>query len=198
MDLGLDSPDNSKGRPSGDVTQLLDHARDGAPEAIEALVEGVYKELRRTAAAMVGREAPGLTLAATDLVHEAFFRLFGQEVLDWKDRRHFFGSAATAMRRILIDHARRKRAGKRIPNEKLVSMESASDAFDFPNLDLLALGRALDRLSEQNPRQAQIVELRFFAGLTEAEVAELLEVSRMTVSRDWKVARLRLLRDMTG
>ena len=182
--------------PDGDVTILLAHARDGSAEALEALIERVYKELRRTAAGLVRREAPGFTLVATDLVHEAFFRLFDQQAVDWQDRRHFFGSAARAMRRVLIDHARRKKAGKRIPKEDLIPLDTARDATDLPDLDLLALDLALDELARENPRQARIVEMRFFAGLTEIEVAELLEVSRMTVSRDWKVARLRLKRAM--
>ena len=185
------------GRPSsGDVTLLLDQARGGGAEALEALIIRVYDELRRTAASLMRRQTPGVTLLATDLVHEAFLRLFQGAPPDFEDRRHFFGSAAIAMRRVLIDHARRRKAGKRIPKDALVSLEAADDALDLPGLDLLALDRALDALARENPRQAQIVELRFFAGLSESEVAELLGVSRMTVSRDWKVARLRLRRAM--
>lgn len=133
---------------------------------------------------------------ATELVHEAFLRLFGEEPTDWENRRHFFGSAAIAMRRILIDLARKKRAGHRIPKEELLPIEVASGLLDSSPLDLMALDDALSELAAQNARQAQVVELRFFAGLNESEVAELLGVSRMTVSRDWKVARLRLLRSM--
>lgn len=175
---------------------MLGHAREGSSEAVGALVERVYHELRKTAAGLVSHEAPGFTLVATDLVHEAFLRLFDQQSVDWEDRRHFFGSAAVAMRRVLIDHARRRKAGKRIPKEELVSLEVANDAFDLPNLDLLALDDALNELARENPRQARIVELRFFAGFTESEIAEILGVSRMTVTRDWKVARLRLKRAM--
>lgn len=182
-------------RPSGDLTILLDRAQAGGDRAFEELVGAVYQELRRTAKGLVRREASGFTLMATDLVHEAYFRLFGGGAT-FEDRRHFFGSAATAMRRVLIDHARRKQAGKRIPRDELSSIETSSEPFALPDLDLLALDRALDRLAEIHPRQAKIVELRFFAGLSEAEVAELLQVSRMTVTRDWRVARLRLRREM--
>ncbi len=192
---GAAMPENHS---SGDVTLLLDEAREGGPEELEALVLHVYKELRRTAAGLVRREGQGFTLVATDLVHEAFFRLFGQTEVSWEDRRHFFGSAAIAMRRVLIEHARRRSAGKRIPKDAMVTLGSANDALDLPDIDLLALDRALEQLAETNPRQARIVELRFFAGLTGEEIAEVLGVSHMTVKRDWKVARLRLLRDIEG
>ena len=183
---------------SADVTMLLERARGGANDDVEALVGAVYRELRRTAAGLIGREAPGHTLLATDLVHEAFFRLFDGQQVNWENRRHFFGSAAVAMRRVLVDHARKKQAGKRIPREEMVSLDAAEFSADLPEVDMLGLDRALDELAKEHPRQARIVELRFFAGLTESEIAELLEVSRMTVSRDWKVARLRLRREMRG
>ncbi|MCG8455292.1 MAG: ECF-type sigma factor [Holophagales bacterium] len=191
--------DTDQDRPSGDITLLLDEAREGGSEALEALVMRVYRELRRTAANMVRRERrPAFSLMATDVVHEAFFRLFGDAKLDWQDRRHFFGSAAIAMRRVLIEHARRKHAGKRIPDRAKVTLGSADEAVQLPDLDLLALDRALARLEARNPRQARVVELRFFVGLSVAEIAEILEVSAMTVKRDWGVARLRLLRDLQG
>lgn len=183
--------------PSPDeLTQLLVQARgESDGEAVEALIAAVYRELRKSAQVMIGKEHAGHTMAATDLVHEAYFRLFQQE-LDWDDRRHFFASAAVAMRRVLIDHARRKKAGKRIPRDEMVPIDLSNEPFALPDLDLLALDRALDELAQRHPRQARIVELRFFAGLSETEIAELLGVSRMTVSRDWKVARLQLRRAM--
>ncbi len=198
MTARTDTSEDPRGSTSHEVTELLEKARSGSAEALEDLVVSVYRELRRTAQSMIGLESPDLTLVATDLVHEAFLRLFGGQDISWENRRHFFGSAATAMRRVLIDHARKARAGSRIPKNDLVPLDAASSAFALPNVDLLALDQALDALEAMNPRQARIVELRFFAGLTEAEVAELLEVSRMTVSRDWKVARLRLQREMGG
>lgn len=191
--------ENRDASPSGDVTRLLVAARQGGDAELEELVARVYEELRRTAGAMMRRERSAGTLEATALVHEAFLRLFSGESIGWEDRRHFFGSAALAMRRILVEQARRRRAGKRIPKDRLVPIEAATPISDgVPEVDVLALDRALERLAQERPRQARIVELRYFAGLTEAEVADLLRVSRMTVSRDWKIARLRLLREMTG
>ncbi|MEM1203169.1 MAG: ECF-type sigma factor [Acidobacteriota bacterium] len=194
------SPDESKRQTSPravpPLTQLLHRARDGAQEDLEVLVGAVYQELRRTAQSMLGGEWGGQSIVATELVHETFLRLFGDEAPNWENRRHFFGSAAIAMRRVLIDLARRRRAGRRIPKEELLPIEMASGVWEESRIDLEALDDALSELAVKNPRQAQIVELRFFAGLKESEVAELLEVSRMTVSRDWKVARLRLLRSM--
>lgn len=180
----------------GDITAMLDLARGGEAEAVESLLLVVYRELRRTAQAMIGRESPGHTLFATDLVHEAFLRLFEGKEVSWESRQHFFGSAASAMRRVLIDHARKRRAGKRIPKEDIVPIEAASDVLDLPEIDLLSLDHALNQLAKKSTRQARIVELRFFAGLSETEVAEVLGVSRMTVTRDWTVARLRLRVEM--
>lgn len=184
----------SEAAARGELTLLLERAR-GDEEALEQLVAAVYQELRRTARRLIRGEASGFTLVATDLVHEAYLRLFDRPA-SWDDRRHFFGSAAIAMRRVLVDHARRKHAGKRIPRDELLPLELSSEPFELPDLDLVALDRALDRLARVHPRQARIVELRFFAGLSESEVAELLGISRVTVTRDWKVARLRLRREM--
>lgn len=180
----------------GELTVLLERARDDEG-ALEQLVAAVYQELRRTAQRLIRGEASGHTLVATDLVHEAYLRLFDRPA-SWDDRRHFFGSAAVAMRRVLVDHARRKRAGKRIPREEMVPIELSSEPFALPDLDLVALDQALDRLADVHPRQAKIVELRFFAGLSETEIAKIIGVSRLTVARDWKVARLRLRREMRG
>lgn len=181
---------------SAPLTDLIQRARDGNDDDLNSLVSAVYRELRRTAQGMLSRESVGHTLVATDLVHEAFLRLFGDQGVSWENRRHFFGSAAIAMRRILIDHARKKRSGKRIPKEEMLPIEAADAVLEMPNVDLIALDEALRTLEAKSPRQARIVELRFFAGLTEAEVSDVLEISRMTVSRDWKVARLRLLQYM--
>lgn len=195
----MTQPDGDRaGSPKGELTLLIEQARDGGDAQVEALIVAVYKELRRTAAGMVRREARGFSLMATDVVHEVFLRLFGDSKARWKDRQHFFRSAAVAMRRVLIDHARFNKAGKRIPKNDLVPIEAAVEVFEFPDIDLLALDIALTRLAEKSPRQAQIVELRYFAGLSEAEIAEVLEISRMTVGREWRVARLRLRRDMYG
>lgn len=181
----------------GQVTQLLGELRGGDGVALERLVSFVYAELRRIATGLLRSERSGNTMRATEVVHEAYLRLFDRDTLIWDDRRHFFGSAAIAMRRVLIDHARRNSAGKRIPKEEMVPFEFADhnlvDPFD---IEILALDQALDRLAKIDSRQAQIVELRYFAGLISAEVAELLGISRGTVTREWRVARLWLRREM--
>lgn len=180
----------------GEVTMLLEDVRGGREEALDRLVALVYEELRRTAKGLMRRERQAHTFGATDLVHEAYLRMFDQDQLNWRDRGHFYGSAAVAMRRALVDHARRRLAGKRIPKDVLVPLELAGEPASLPDHELIALDTALERLAEVQPRQARIVELRFFAGLTESEVAEALELSRMTVSREWRVAKLWLHREM--
>jgi len=187
------------GATSGDLTRLLTSVSEGNDGSRDALLAAVYQELHQISMSLVRRESAGLTLSTTDVVHEAYLKLFGGEI-SWENRRHFFSGAATAMRRILIDHARRKQAHKR----QSESQESAPD--ELPpmevvledQLDLLALDQALDALELVNPRQAKIVELRYFGGLKGDEIAELLDVSRMTVHRDWQIARLRLKRSMSG
>ncbi|MDA8019129.1 MAG: ECF-type sigma factor [Thermoanaerobaculia bacterium] len=179
------------------MTQLLGELRGGRDGAMERLVSFVYAEMRRIASGLLRRERSGHTLRATEVVHEAYLRLFDRNTLVWDDRRHFFGSAAIAMRRVLIDHARRMNAGKRIPKDEMIPIELADhglvSSFD---VEILALDQALDKLAKIDARQAQIVELRHFAGLTGAEVAELLGISRGTVSREWRVSRLWLRREM--
>lgn len=183
--------------PSGEVTILLEKLKGGGDAALENLVAFVYTELRRIASGLVRGEQSGHTLRATDVVHEAYLRLFAGESLAWDNRRHFFGSAAIAMRRVLIDHARRVKAGKRIPKDEIFPIELAERSpVDSLDVDILALDQALLRLAEVDARQAQIVELRYFAGLTATEIAELLEISRGTVNREWRVARLWLRREM--
>ncbi len=183
--------------PKGQVTQLLGELRGGDDVALERLVSFVYAELRRIASGLIRGERSGHTMRSTEVVHEAYLRLFDGDTLVWDDRRHFFGSAAIAMRRVLIDHARRAGAGKRIPKDELVPIEIGDhDWVDPFDIEILALDQALDRLAKIDARQARIVELRYFAGLTGAEVAELLGVSRGTVSREWRVSRLWLRREM--
>ena len=143
------------------------------------------------------RERKGHTLSTTDLAHEAYLRLFGSDqALPWTDRKEFFMSAAVAMRRVLIDHVRRQKAGKRIPKDELVPIQTILEPAVDPGIDLIALDRALEHLAEVSPRQAKVVELRYFMGLTEPEIARLLDISLMTVSRDWRIARLWLRKEM--
>ncbi|MEM7587225.1 MAG: ECF-type sigma factor [Acidobacteriota bacterium] len=179
------------------MTQLLEELRGGGDDAMERLVAYVYAELRRVATGLLRNQRAGHTLGATEVVHEAYFRLFDRDTLAWEDRRHFFGSAAIAMRRVLIDHARRVKAGKRIPKEEILPIELAPEglvsSFD---IEILALDQALTKLATIDERQARIVELRYFAGLTGSEVAEVLGISRGTVVREWRVSRLWLRREM--
>lgn len=175
----------------GEVTAALIGISEGRSEAQEELLQLVYGELRKTAAAYLRRRS-GNTLCTTDLVHETYLHLFDHERMSWSNRRHFFGSAARAMRQVLVDHERRRRALKRIPGKQLVPLEVSPEPAFEPDLDILALNQALEQLGEANQRQAQVVELRFFGGLTEDETAEVLGVSRITVARDWRLARLKL------
>ncbi len=166
----------------------------------EALAEEalplLYTELRKIASSLLAKERADHTLQSTEVVHEAYLRLFNQEQLGWNDRRHFLGCAAAAMRRILVDHARRKRAGKRIPGELVVPLELVGDLPSPASPDPLDVHEALTRLEAVNPRLARVVELRYYGGLTEEETAEVLDVSRRTVIRDWRVARVWLAKEL--
>ncbi len=178
---------------TAEVTQLLKLWHHGAG-AFDRLLPLVYDELRHIAAAYVGRERPGHSLMATDLVHEAYLRLAAVEDLDASDRSHFYAVAARAMRRILVDHARSQRRDKRVGAHRRLPLEEAACVpADAPG-QVIAIHDQLERLAVSHPRQAQLVELRFFGGFTEAEAAEILGQSRATVARDWRFARLWLHR----
>jgi RNA polymerase sigma factor (TIGR02999 family) len=181
---------------TGEVSQLLHEWAGGDRAALDALIPLVYDELRRLAGGYLRHERPDHTLQATDLVHEAFFRLAGQERVAWQNRSHFFAIAAQAMRRILVDHARRLAACRRIGGEGRLPVELVAEASVDDCRDLLDVHRALERLAELSERQARIVELRFFAGLTVAETAEVLQVSVPTVVRDWRFARAWIRREL--
>jgi RNA polymerase sigma factor (TIGR02999 family) len=185
--------------PAGEVTRLLREWSAGDRNALERLLPLVYDELRRCAGAYLRRERAGHTLQPTALVHEAYLKLVGGETVAWKDRAHFFGVAARAMRQVLVDHARARNTAKRGEGQVLVALEAASGAATPPrNLDLLDLDRALSKLAGLDERQSRLVELRLFAGLTIEESAEVLRVSHATVSREWKHAEAWLQREMTG
>lgn len=176
------------GDGTGDVSQLLRAWAGGDLQARDALVPLVYHELRNRAAGYLRHERADHTLQATALVHEAFLRLAGQDRVAWQNRGHFYGVAAQMMRRILVDHARERRAAKR-PNASLrTDLDDRIPAVDQPE-HVLALDEALNELSTLDPRQGQIVELRYFGGLSEHEVADVLSVSRATVTREWRRAR---------
>ena len=180
-----------------DVTELLQRVSDGDPVAFDTVFPVVYEELRGMAHRQLRRENVGHTLGTTALVHEAYLRLVDQRHSRFKDRSHFFAIAATAMRRILVDHARRHGAAKRGAGARRIPLESIDLLADDDRADLIvALDDALARLAEFDPRQAQVVECRFFGGLTEDETAEALGVSPRTVKRDWAKARSWLYADL--
>jgi RNA polymerase sigma factor (TIGR02999 family) len=173
-----------------DVTLLLARARDGDERARGDLIARVYGELRRVAEGLMRREHPGHTLSPTAVVHEAVIKLLGEAVLDRAgDRSYLFASAARAMREVLIDHARRRATARRGGRQQRVPLDAVVDYFEDQGLDLVAVHEALDRLAERSGRQSQVVTLRYFGGLTVAEIAEALGVSVGTVERDWRIAR---------
>ena len=188
----------SDGAPSEiEVTRIL-RALDDDAHAPDALLPLVYENLRAIAQRRMANERPGHTLAATALVHEAYVRLIGTASTTYRDRGHFFAAAAEAMRRILIDHARRKGSVKRGGDRQAVPL-SIIDLADDPDLDLvMALDDAVTTLEREDPRAATVVKLRFFAGLEVAETADAMGVSERTVMREWAFARARLYQLMGG
>jgi RNA polymerase sigma factor (TIGR02999 family) len=173
----------------GDVTRLLHSWSGGDKKALEELVPFVYRELRALAAAYIRRERRDHTLQPTALVHEAYLKLVNQTQVESPSRAQFFGIAANLMRQILVNHARDHRAAKRGGGNKVALEEGVAGVVPERGVDLVALDEALDKLAEIDPRQSRIVELRFFGGLTEDEIAEVLGVSAITVKRDWRIAR---------
>ena len=184
-----------------DVTQILSAAEAGDPKAAAELLPLVYDELRKLAAARMAAETPDHTLQPTALVHEAYLRLVGGGQADgWAGRGHFFAAAAEAMRRILIDNARRKQRVRHGGEARRQPVDGKEPAADPPPdaLDLLALNDALDRLAAASPRRAELVKLRYFAGLTLPEAAAALGVSQSTAEADWTYAKAWLKREMGG
>ncbi len=179
------------------VTRLLVQWADGDRQAMEDLLPLVYDELRRLASSYLRRENPGHTLQSTALVHEAYLRLVDQDV-NWQSRAHFFGIAAQMMRRILVDHARAKNAEKRGDGACKVTLDEGLVSSESRDLDVLALDEALFRLAQLDKQQSQIVELRFFGGLSIEDTAEILKISPATVKRDWAMAKAWLYREMQG
>ena len=182
-----------------DVTRILDAIEQGEPGAADQLLPLVYDELRRLAASQLAREAPGQTLDATALVHEAYLRLVGgQAPPSFTGRGHFFAAAAGAMRRILVDNARRKRRARHGGGRRRVELDESVPAPPAADDDLLALDEALGKLSAQDPQAAEVVQLRYFAGLSVEEAAEALGISRASAYRHWAFARAWLLHEMRG
>ncbi len=181
-----------------DVTGLLVAWSDGQESARTALLEAVYTELRRLARGYLRRERADHSLPPTALVHEAYMRLVDQRRVRWQNRAHFFAIAAHLMRRILVDHARARGAGKRGGGEARVPLHEADGGIPPLDVDVLAVDAALARLHVLDPRQSRLVELRFFGGLTVEETAEVTGVSPATVKRDWALARAWLFRELKG
>jgi RNA polymerase sigma-70 factor (ECF subfamily) len=171
----------------GEITDLLQALEAGSPEAVDRLIPLVYSELRVLASGYLRAERGDHTLQTTGLVHEAYLKLVDQRRTSWKNRKHFFGIAAQAMRRILVDYARRRRSAKRDAGRPITLDEELAGTRDEG--DILGVDEALGRLAALDERQARIVELRYFAGLSIEETAEALEVSPATVKRDWLLAR---------
>lgn len=181
-----------------DVTRLLQAWSDGDETALDRLVPLVEADLRRLARACMRRERKGHTLQPTALVNEAFLRLAGARHLEWQDRAHFMGIAARLMRRVLVDYARSRGYQKRGGGAERVPLDDALLEAPEPPLDVVELDRALELFATIDARRSRVVELRFFGGLTLEETAEVLHVSSETVKRDWRLAKLWLLRELNG
>jgi len=181
-----------------DFTQLLVNWRNGDKAALDQMTPMLYEELRRLARHFLAAERSDHTLQPTALVHEAYLRLVDQHAVDWQNRAHFLGVAASMMRRILINHARAHQAAKREGFANAIALEDALGVFANPQIDLLELNRALQQLAEIDPQQGRVVELRYFGGLTIEETAEVMGISAATVKREWATARLWLLQKIEG
>jgi len=178
------------------ITQLLIEWSQGNRAALDQLMPLVYDELRQLARGYLRRERPDHTLQATDLVHEAYLRLIDQNAVTWQNRAHFFGIASQMMRRILVNHALSRQAAKRGGLVQKLSLDKAVSFAEQREVELVALDEALKELAVLDPRQSQIVELRFFGGLSIEETAEVLNISPATVKREWSTAKLWLRRQM--
>ena len=201
MALGLGSAVSSA-RPSAamamdDATGILSAIEGGDPRAPEQLLPLVYDELRKLAAQRLARESPGQTLQATALVHEAYLRLVGSGPASWNSRGHFFSAAAEAMRRILIEHARRKRAGKHGGDLHRIELDGVDLPEAAPSEDILALDEALSRLAAEDPTKAELVKLRYFGGLSVEDAGRVLGISRATADRYWAYARVWLYSELS-
>ena len=180
-----------------DVTQILGAIEGGDPKAADELLPLVYKELRLLAGQRMAQEKPGQTLQATALVHEAYLRLVAGEDQNWNSRGHFFKAAAEAMRRILVENARRKQRLKRGGERERLDLDEAAITTDKQDVDLLALDEALAKLEADDPEKASLVKLRYFTGLTASQSAEILKISLPTANRHWSYARSWLFQEIS-
>jgi RNA polymerase sigma-70 factor (ECF subfamily) len=184
--------------PKHEITELLQAWRQGDEHALEKLTPQVYRELHRAARGCMARERGGHTLQTTALINELYLRLFDLKLIDWQNRAHFFALCARQMRRILTDQARARQSHKRGGGAQPVSLDVAPAVAPEVSADLVAVDDALNRLAKEDERKSQVVEMRFFGGLSVEETAEVLKVSPETVMRDWKLAKAWLLRDLSG
>ena len=183
-------------KPPSEITRILQDWNDGSEDAKERLLPFVYEELKRQARFFMSRERVNHTLQPTALVHEAFVRISEQSGVDWQNRRHFFGIASRLMRQILVDHARVHGAAKRGGNTIHFSIDDVQIPVEDRAASILALDEVLAKLAEFDSQQAKIVEMRFFGGMSNKEIAEHLEISERTVGREWQSARLWLYREL--
>jgi len=181
-----------------EITRLLVAWGQGDQTALERLMPLVYDELRRLAKRHMNRQRPGHTLQTTALVNEAYLRLIDSSQVQWQNRAHFFAVSAQLMRRILVDFARSRKSLKRGAEARRVTLDNSLEVSSERGADLVALDDALNTLAAMNPRQSQIVELRYFGGLSEEEIAEALKISTRTVRRDWNLARAWLYRELSN
>lgn len=181
-----------------EITQLLLSWRNGKAAALDELIPVVEAELHRIALRFIRRQRPGNSLQATELVNEAFLRLVDSDKVNWQDRTHFFAVSAQLMRRVIVDLARRKNSRKRGGDRLQVTLADDLRAENSPETDVVLLNEALERLAGMSPRQSQIVELRYFGGLTEEQIAQTLDLSVRTVRRDWSLARAWLFRELSS
>jgi RNA polymerase sigma-70 factor (ECF subfamily) len=184
--------------PASEVTQLLNAWSEGDPRALDRLAPLVESELRRVAQAYLSREAPGHTLQPTALINEAYLRLIEWNTVEWRNRAHFYAVAAKMMRRVLVNYAVSRGSLKRGGDVVLVSLVEAQSLADHENADIIALDAALERLARFDARKSQLVELRFFGGLTAEEAAEVMGSSLRSVNREWTLARAWLFRELRG
>jgi RNA polymerase sigma factor (TIGR02999 family) len=179
-----------------DVTRILNAIERGDAKATDELLPLVYEELRLLAAQKLSHESPGQTLQATALVHEAYLRLVGDESIGWENRGHFFAAAAEAMRRILIENARRKKSLKHGAGRYCIDLDAVEPAVPTASDDLVSLDEALTRLDAEDPVKADLVKLRFFAGLSIDQAAQAMKISRATAIRHWSFAKAWLFREL--
>ncbi|MFL6236753.1 MAG: sigma-70 family RNA polymerase sigma factor [Thermoanaerobaculia bacterium] len=183
--------------PTSDVTKLLQDWSQGDASALEKLIPLVFEDLRQIAGRLFQRESEGHTLQPTALVSEVYLRLMDQHKVQWQNRKQFFGVAALMMRRILVDYAKGKHAAKRGSGALKVQLDETIAVPELRDVDVVALDEALTRLAEIDSRQEQIVDMRFFMGLSHEKIAEILDVSVTTVKREWRTARLWLFRELS-